>query len=70
MKERSCACLRYCPQLGRNVIMESKYTDGRIKLECLNKAECNYCEKGCRNLLLPDYGKMSAMAGAEAGMAH
>lgn len=52
MKDLKYAALRYCPFLGHNVVMEGRYTDEGTVLSCLNKADCDYCEKGCRNLLL------------------
>lgn len=52
MKDLKYAALRYCPLLGHNVVMEGKKTDSGTVLSCLNKADCGYCEKGCRNLLL------------------
>lgn len=52
MKDFKYAALRYCPLLGHNVVMEGRHTDEGTLLSCLNKADCGYCEKGCRNLLL------------------
>lgn len=52
MRESNYICLRYCPQLQHNVIMEGRVTQGGFRLECLNKEDCGYREMGCRNLLL------------------
>lgn len=49
--EKNC-CTRYCPLLGRNVIMETKHGPMGKRLECLSKGECGFREEGCRNLLL------------------
>lgn len=54
MRDFGNATLRYCPQLGQNVIMEERRGQGgKTKcLECLNKRDCGYDKLGCRNLLI------------------
>lgn len=68
MRELKYACIRYCPHLGHNVIMEGRYTDaGGVRLECLNKADCGYEEKGCRNSLLNFRAEKTERIGTEVG---
>lgn len=49
--EKNCL-LRYCPHLGRNVIMEATHGPSGRRLECLSKSDCGFFEEGCRNLLV------------------
>ncbi len=67
MRELKYASVRYCPQLGHNVVMEGiTAKDGGFRLECLNKEDCGFSEEGCRNLLLP-HGAAKKGAAIEAG---
>ena len=56
---------RYCPLLGRNVIMETQKDLNGYTLECLSKAECGFCEEGCRNILLAKNSCKDCAANAE-----
>lgn len=66
MKDFRYASVRYCPHLGHNVIMEGRFSGDGFVLECLNKNDCGYREKGCRNLLLPASERCRSAKSAEA----
>lgn len=54
------ASVRYCSQLGRNVVFQNCYSEsGDCRSDCLNKSLCGYTECGCRNLLLHPSMKMA-----------
>ncbi len=64
MRETKYANVRYCPHLQRNVIIEGRPSScGGVKFECLNRSECGFSEKGCRNLLWPDCRERRAAGG-------
>ena len=68
MSELKYASVRYCPQLGRNVIMEGKFTGkGDLHWECLNKEDCDYKLEGCRNRLIPKSKETVQSLSAEVG---
>lgn len=66
MRNSEYAFVRYCPQLQKNVIMKGSTVPGcGLRLECLNRGDCGYHEKGCRNMLLPE-GSMKPEPRVEA----
>ena len=67
MRDIKYASVRYCPHLGHNVIMGGRPSKtGALSWECLNKEDCGYREKGCRNMLIPAVRDQTISAGKEA----